>query len=45
MTLTYSNSNIYELYDRDFYLWIEETARLAGLKQKISAKHGKMVSS
>jgi len=28
MTLTYSNSNIYELYDRDFYLWIQETARL-----------------
>jgi len=28
MTATHSNSNISELYDCDFYLWIEETVAL-----------------
>ncbi|MBD2181442.1 DUF29 domain-containing protein [Planktothrix sp. FACHB-1355] len=28
MAVSYKNSNVSNLYDRDFYLWIEETARL-----------------
>ncbi|MCL1471873.1 DUF29 domain-containing protein [Argonema antarcticum] len=28
MAVSYRNTNIGELYERDFYLWIEETARL-----------------